>query len=331
MLDYLNELVDAKWPVWWQEPAPRLNWVLLTNGGSALHDNVVFLGIPVGQREPVLVAKACRWPDHNGTIRHEYRQLSAVWKQLGDKAQNSIPRPLHLGQVGQDAVLVTDFFSGEEMTDSLRGWAKRPDLLAAAFQKLAGWLRAFHEQTAVSITDNCSPFPHYANLFCDMFSLTTAEQTAIARLVSEREAWQQKATKQILQHGDFWPGNIILRGQSQEIALIDWQFSRWTTNASHDLYFLLLASAIAMVQHPSLAVRGRQVAAQLQQWEASWLPDYLDAYGQPAEYTRLEARSGFLSCCVEAAARPMATFGIQQDDASLWRTIFGELVQSLSS
>lgn len=330
MIDYLNELVAAEWHAWWAEPAPSLNWVLLTNGGSALHDNVIFLGVPLGQREPALVAKTCRWPAHNGTIRQEFEQLTAVWQHLDQRASGVIPRPLHLGQVGQDLVLVTDYFTGQEMTEALQRWAgqaNEAELLGAAFQNVARWLGWFHRQTAVSRTaDLCCPFSHYADIFREMFELNAREQAALTDLVAQKEAAQAKASQQILQHSDFWPGNIILRPTDERIALIDWQFSRWTTDASYDLYFLPLASGVALVRGADPVDRAQRIGQRMRQWQQTWLPDYFGNYGQPTGYTLLSPEAGFCACCVEAASRPMATFGVEQDDALLWRQIFAELI-----
>ncbi|MEM7119299.1 MAG: aminoglycoside phosphotransferase family protein [Chloroflexota bacterium] len=341
MIDYLNNLVATEWQTWWPawraKPQPTLNWVMLTNGGSALHDNVVFLGVPLGARAPILVAKTCRWPAHNETIRQEFQQLTAVWQQLGKNAQDQIPRPLHLGEAGQHAILVTDYFTGQEMTGLLRRWVgdvNETFLFETAFQRVARWLRGLHEQTAVkpatqhvaNACANCDPFSHYADLFSEMFALNPNEQACLNELVNKKAASEQNASQQILQHGDFWPGNILLRPPNDQLALIDWQFSRWTYNASYDLYFLPLASGVALVRHPETAVRAQKIVQQLRHWQQTWLPTYFDTYGQPTDYALLPPKAGFLTCCIEAAARPMDTFGVQQDDAPLWRAIFGELL-----
>lgn len=326
MIDYLNTVVGNQWHTWYSAKPPALDWLLLTNGGTALHDNVVFLGTPKGQRQPLLVAKACRWPEYSQTISHEFGQLTAVWQQLGDQAIGRIPRPLHLGQNGADHVLLTDFFAGSVFTNRLRVAANNLPTLTQLLQRAAVWLRLLHEQTARPRTADLQlRHEPYAKRFATLFPLQQQEQVALREVETAVSDHTTTAATQLIQHGDYWPGNILLRADDDQLALIDWQFSAWTTDPSFDLYFLLLATAVALAGSGTPEQRGQRAAQQLNSWAQTLIPAYLTAYGQPMLYSLLPPRLGFLWACVTAAARPVETFGIVQDDAMLWRTIFANL------
>lgn len=325
MIDYLNTVVDNQWHTWYGTKPPALDWLLLTNGGTALHDNVVFLGAPKGQRQPLLVAKACRWPDYSRTIPHEFGQLTAVWQQLGDQAIGRIPRPLHLGQHHADQVLLTDFFAGSLLTQQLRATTD-PAALTQLLQRAAVWLRLLHEQTArPRMADLPMCHSTYAGCFANLFTLDKQEQAALREVETAVSDHTTAATTQLIQHGDFWPGNILLRATDGQLALIDWQFSAWTTDPSFDLYFLPLAAAVALAGSGTPQQRGQRAAQTLASWAQTILPTYLTAYGHPMLYHLLPSHLGFLWACVVAAARPVETFGIVQDDALLWRTLFANL------
>ncbi|MEZ4512095.1 MAG: aminoglycoside phosphotransferase family protein [Chloroflexota bacterium] len=325
MIDYLNDVVANNWRNWYQSTPPVLDWLLLANGGTALHDNVVFLAAPQGQRQPLLVAKACRWPDYS-TIPHEFGQLTAVWQQLGNQAQGRIPRPLHLGQNGADQVLLTDFFPGSVFTSRVQAAVRDIPALTQLLQRAAVWLRLLHEQTARPRTaDLALQHEAYAARFAALFALPKPEQTVLREVETAVSSHTTAATTQIIQHGDFWPGNILLRADNDQLALIDWQFSTWTTDPNFDLYFLLLATAVALAGSGTPQQRGQRAAQRLKSWENSLIPAYLTTYGQPMLYQLLPPRTGFLWACLTAAARPVETFGIIQDDAPLWRTVFAAL------
>lgn len=326
MIDYLNDVVAQNWRNWYPTAVPALEWLLLTNGGTALHDNVVFLGTPKRERQPQLVAKVCRWPGHNQTTAHEFEQLTAVWQQLGSQAPGHIPRPLHFGQRGADHLLLTDYFTGSTLTNRLRAAADSMGKMVTLLQQAASWLRLLHERTARPRTAHLplshTPYPHR---FAALFVLQALEHAALQEVATAVSTHTAAATTQLVQHGDFWPGNILLRADGQ-LAFIDWQFSTWTTDPNFDLYFLPLATAVSLSGSGSPEQRGQRVAQQLASWHHTLIPQYLAAYGRPTSYQLLPPRTGFMWACVTAAARPVETFGIMQDDAPLWRTVFAALV-----
>jgi hypothetical protein len=65
------------------------------------------------------------------------------------------------------------------------------------------------------------------------------------------------------------------------------------------------------------------------EWETSILPSYLATYRDLVTCALLPSRAGMLACCVEMAARPMLTFGIQDTDSLFWKSLFTELRKQL--
>ena len=64
----------------------------------------------------------------------------------------------------------------------------------------------------------------------------------------------------------------------------------------------------------------------LLQWRPKIIPDYLEAFGKPDQYTLMPARYGMLCCCVEKAVRASMYLGFDQVNDLIWRLLFAELV-----
>lgn len=104
----------------------------------------------------------------------------------------------------------------------------------------------------------------------------------------------------------------------------NWQFSRWSLDASPDVYLFILACSLKAASYgppntlwtqPTFEQPGKRLPC----------PNILKTYGAAADYALLPPRAGMLACCVEMATRPTHTFGVQQEDSLLWRTLFTKL------
>lgn len=330
MIDYLNGIIRATWQQWpaglIEEPS-SIQWVLVSHGQNGWHDNVLLFGLPAGRSRPALVAKVCRSPAYNWTLRAEHAHLVDLWEILGPEAEGRLPRPLALAERGADLALLMDFCPGRKLLGAARGlWAEQPAVYAL-FVEAAGWLRHLHSRTASPdrAAEPASDFGPKAAAFESLFDLTPDEARELERLRGLVSATGQAAGACICLQGDFWPGNVIQRTAAPGLTLVDWQFSRWSGDASQDVYLFPLAGAVEAAAVAPPEGRARAAAGVLWGWQSSLLPAYLEAYGPPGRYSLLPAREGMLACCVEMATRPYLAFGVRQADGLLWRTLFAEL------
>ena len=160
-----------------------------------------------------------------------------------------------------------------------------------------------------------------------MYSLTEYEKQILSNLEDEVKALQEKAIYKVLIQGDFWHGNILRNTENRNLMIIDWQYSRWSIDASLDLYLLLLAGALAASNSEEDPYKKARLAfITLLAWKKDIIPAYLMAFGLPETYQILPLRSGMLRCCIEKAVRASIDIGVDQQADIVWFYFFKELI-----
>lgn len=323
-VDGLTEAALSRAGRAWKQP---LRWVLLSNGGADLNDNVIFLGFERGAREPSLAAKVPRLPSNGRLTRMEYERHLEIWNLLGADAARRLPEPLALVEIGGQAALLISWAPGEGLLHSPRRglWRDSPRLLALA-REAARSLREVHDRASKPLEAGervPSDLPRKIQAFRELFSPNEDELRLLSELAQVCSS--RAATRKTLIQGDFWHGNLIRGAAHGGLVFIDWQYARWDTDVSLDVYLFLLAGALANVSAAAAEEKARRARELLERWRVRVIPAYLAAYGRPAQASLLPARYGMLLCCVEKATRAALDFGYNQSDAETWRRLFAEL------
>lgn len=306
---------------------PLMRWMLHANGQADWNDNVIFFGFEDGKSFPSLAAKVPRWPGNNRIVRNEYARLSEMWRLLGGEAARRVPEPIALVDVDGHAALILSYAAGHGLTHSVQEGLWRDPLHRQAIVREAGRLLGeLHRRACRPLEETAAPFlfPRMANLFRSLFSLAEEEERLLARL---EQACQISSAQMTLLQGDFWHGNLLRSAAHGGLMLVDWQYARWDSDVSLDVYLFLMAGALACAQGETIAARARRALDLLLQWQAEVLPVYLAAYDRPQGLTLLPPREGMARCCVEKVTRTILDFDALQDDASLWRALFAELAR----
>lgn len=321
---FADELTRIAFP---RPETVRPRWVLHSNGGADWNDNVIFFGFERGKTNPSLAAKIPRLPANNWITQTEYARLVEIWSLLGEDAARRLPRPIVLAEANGQAALVISYVKGRGLIQLSRGGLWRdPARLTELARDAAGVLRSLHERAAQPLAAGGrvpSDLPRKIETFRKLFSPGDTESRWLAEL--ERSVLSQTSTHKTLIQGDFWLGNII-RGEGRgELMLIDWQYARWDSDVSLDVYLFLLAGALINTPADNARAKARGAAQLLRQWRAEIIPAYLAAYGAAETLSLLPAHLGMLQCCVEKATRAVLDFGANQSDAEAWRWLFYEL------
>lgn len=308
-----------------------IHWLLLSNGAADLNDNVIFFGFEGNNNEPSFVAKVPRLPKNERIVKTEYEYLVEVWNRLGNDAAMYVPEPLALFQVDRHPVLVISFLLGEAFLflDKKKIWHNTEDVLSLS-QEVAYSLRQLHDKVSEPLNGNeqvLSGFLLKAETFIRLYKPTEKERQALAELTDRLKSYTASC-KTIIQ-GDVWHGNIIRNAAHGNLMFTDWQYARWSTDVSLDVYLFLMAGAVAITQgsdeeHAKMAVEV------LKQWRLNVFPAYLAAYGMVDCFSLLSAKYGMLLCCVEKAVRAVLDFGYNQSDDLTWRNMFSELVDTFN-
>lgn len=306
-----------------------IHWLLMSNGAADLNDNVIFFGFEGNNNGPSFVAKVPRLPRNERIVKIEYEYLIEVWDRLGNDAAVYVPEPLALFQVGRQPVLVISFLPGETLlySNKKKIWHNTEDVLSLS-QEVAHSLRQLHDKVSAPLKENeqvPSDFLLKVETFIRLYKPTEKEQQTLAELTDRLKSYTT-SYKTIIQ-GDVWHGNIIRNAVHGNLMLTDWQYARWSTDVSLDVYLFLMAGAVAMTQgsdekHANMAI------GVLKKWRSSVFPAYLSAYGVADRLSLLPAKYGMLLCCVEKAVRTVLDFGHNQSDDLTWRNMFSVLVNT---
>lgn len=306
-----------------------LHWVSLANGDADFHDNVIFFGFDPRGSDPVLVAKVPRLVKNGWMLRTEYDHLLELWDCLGTAAANYIPKPYAFPTLQGRPVLMISYVPGESLTrlSPKSFWADSGKVTTLA-REAARTLRDLNRLTErpVQSSDVFELDLHAkADKFRELFPLNVEEDHALRELITVVKETSKTASHKVLIQGDFWHGNMIRDKNYGRLMFVDWQFARWSTDVSLDLYFFLLAGALSATGSGAVEERAKRAFQTLVAWRTEVMPEYFAAYGQPDQYMLLPQKYGMMLCCVEKAVRSALDFGYSHPDDLLWRHLFAEL------
>lgn len=196
------------------DPALRIDkqWVL---GGGQSSDMVAVEGTDGDGATKCLVVRAPRvgaFSTNPDRIAHEYRAL-----ELLADAGVAAPRPVYLDdeQPEGDAArfMVTSFVEGAP--------GLLPDDPAAFAKALAGMLAEIHAVKAdgAGLRDHGGVVQGYFNFPAEGLDPSLDAGRMIDTL---RGAWPPPTARQVLLHGDYWPGNVLWRDGAIS-AVVDWE------------------------------------------------------------------------------------------------------------
>lgn len=328
MIDGITPLIHKHSP---HSYGRDIEWLMLSNGAADINDNVIFFGFEDASPEPAFVAKAPRLPSNAWIVQTEHERLVEIWERLGDEAANYVPKPVVFSSVDGLPVLVISYVRGDGFLYSNRKkfWQK-PARVQMLTRDAAHSLRKLHNKISVPLEDNeqvHSDFFQKIDTFNEFFAPSNEERQTLSELTA-RYLSQTSSYKTIIQ-GDFWHGNIIRNAVQDNLILVDWQYARWSTDVSLDVYLFLLAGALALTKGTD-AERARSTLKVLIQWQQEIIPTYLDTYGTPNNLSLLPFKYGMLLCCVEKSVRTILDFGYNQSGSLAWRYLFSEFVNQPS-
>jgi len=310
--------------------SPPLHWVILSNGAADLHDCIIIFVFEANKTQPALVVKVPRLPEDGLALQLEYDRLVELWKHLGPYAAFRVPEPVAMLTLGAQPAFVVSYIHGESLLRASKHkiWEK-PEMVYSLAIDAAEFLRDIVDRTTTQLQDGenvPTDILQKIEKFREMYHFAEREDQALQGLIKNVESMRRSATHKTLIQGDFWHGNMIRNSRHGKLMLVDWQYSRWSTDVSLDVYLFLLAGALASAPQFPVEERARGAMEVLLQWRPKIIPDYLQAFGKPDQYTLMPARYGTLLCCVEKAVRASMDLGFDQVNDLIWRLLFAELV-----
>jgi aminoglycoside phosphotransferase (APT) family kinase protein len=311
--------------------AASIHWVLLSNGGADLHDSVILFCLVGGQRTPQFVVKVPRLKESQWALQAEYDSLKILWDLLGESAAFRLPRPVALVKFEDQPALIISHVSGENLLRaSNRAFWMDGDNARALFVDAAASLREIFDASLTPLDVGefaASDFSQKAAKFKELYPLGPQQLQMVEGLLARLAANAAEAKHKVFIQGDFWHGNIIRGQEHGQLMFVDWQYARWTTDVSLDVFLFLLAAALAAATNASPEKKAASAVDVLLTWKLDVIPAYLDVFRAASQYSMLPTRDGMLLCCIEKAVRAGMDFGHAQRDDVIWWWIFDALTK----
>ena len=309
-----------------------LKWLTMSSGDTSFHDNVLLFCFLEKKPEPSLVVKACRLPENGWMLKKEFNHLKTLRGLLKAEAVNFVPRPIAFMTIGNQPLLIMEYLQGDDFQNLNRKnyWhcqSNVKNLLCNA----AVTIRRLHNLTAQIIIPGeiiDSDFPNKSKIFLQMFDPDQQEVKIVKELVQYVNYRNYNAKAKFMLQGDYWHGNLIGSRDNNRYSIVDWQFARWTTDASFDIYLFPMGAAIKASSGNNVTERAAHVVQILHVWFKDIFPTYIASYGAMVKDRILPIDEGMLLSCIEKAARSISDFGHRHKDDNLWIAIFRELVKN---
>jgi len=217
----------------------RLSSLVLTPRFRASR-HVVFLIIPEGQSDPVLVAKVSRLAGRSASLDQEAAILKSV-QALRPGGFDSIPRVIAYEEYGGHPILVETAIVGRAMDPA----AVRRDC-ARCCQAVIDWLVDVQQpQDGQAEKGHFERFTTGLRHFTDRFPLSAEEEQTLDRTWALVGLLRDSPLPWVLEHGDLGHPNLILR-KAGGLGVVDWELAMPDGLPACDLFFFLAYAAFAL-------------------------------------------------------------------------------------
>jgi aminoglycoside phosphotransferase (APT) family kinase protein len=191
---------------------------------------------------PLAVIKIPKFANQNQATENGHHALSTV-RHLDSTIASSVPEPLLLLSWHDSSVAVETLITGNSLSRIFDTWLAPLSAKIAGLRDAARWLRNFHRRTLVSRVpwdagESCRWLTTPVEAYCRIFGATEHERALFARAHDYAAAIRPIHLPIVGQHRDFRPVNV-LRGESGQIAVVDWEGYR-TGPAFCDLFHFLM-------------------------------------------------------------------------------------------
>jgi aminoglycoside phosphotransferase (APT) family kinase protein len=219
---------------------------------------VTMLLFAPGENRPGYVAKVPTTDVAVRSVQSEAGRLARLGhRDLGPLAQ-TVPRIVSIAEHRGRPVLVTTALTGQIMLAAYHTWrhTARPAAVRADYRAAGQWLAQLQSRTARGRADLADALGSAAGELARRFAGEQGLSGDLRELAALHGRLAGHQVPQVVVHGDFWPGNLLLDG-GQVRGVIDWECSRQDGPPSRDLARFMISYSLYLDRHTR---PGRQVA-----------------------------------------------------------------------
>lgn len=208
--------------------------------------------------QPRYVAKVPTTAQAEQSVLREAAVLADVGRCDLGPAGATVPRLVTVAEHHGRPVLVTTALPGQTMLAAYHSWrhTARPATVRADLAAAGQWLAVVQDQTAAADCGLAEPVDEAAAVIARRFGGEPGLAADLDRLAGLRGRLAGLRAPQVVMHGDFWPGNLLL-ADGRVRGVIDWEGGRLAGPPTRDLARFVLAYAFYLDRHTR---PGRRVA-----------------------------------------------------------------------
>jgi aminoglycoside phosphotransferase (APT) family kinase protein len=203
-----------------------------------------------GEDEPGYAAKVPTTAVAAQRVQHEARTLASIDRRGLGTLSETIPGVAEVVEHRGWPVLVTTALPGRVMLASYHRWrhTARPLSVKADFDAAGCWLAELHRHASTGETNLAGMIDGVTAEITRRFGddSVTAEDVEYLFALHARLGGQRVGRG--LVHGDFWPGNLLIR-DGQVSGVIDWENSRRDGHLTRDLARFVIAYSLYLDRH----------------------------------------------------------------------------------
>jgi aminoglycoside phosphotransferase (APT) family kinase protein len=205
--------------------------------------HVVFLVLPKGQPDPVLVAKVPRLAGASASIEREVANLRAV-QALRAGGFDSIPRVIAFEEYCGRPILVETALVGRSMDPATVRHQR-----AGCCDAVVGWLADVQQPARAPADVETSWFERLIarplRFFAESFPLSDEDAQLLERTWALIAPLRDSALPLVVEHGDLSNPNIMLM-KNGDLGVVDWELAEPYGLPTNDLFFFLTYAAFAV-------------------------------------------------------------------------------------
>lgn len=235
--------------------------------------HVVFLLLPPGESDPVLVAKVPRLAGASASIAREAENLRAVQRRL-PAGSDSVPHLIAFDVCGDRHILVETALVGEPMDRHMI--RRTPDACCSA---VVDWLTTLQVPSRMILPDWFEQLVEEPlRRFETTFPLSDVETELLHQTRELTMPLRGIILPAVILHGDLSHPNILLLGNGH-VGVVDWELAKPAGLPASDLFFFLTYAAFA--RHDASSEREYLEAFRAAFFEPNaWARAYVLAYAE---------------------------------------------------
>lgn len=253
MILKLQKIIFENASEWLRKPSIKnINFVKIA-GHSTVGNRTILIGFINDESQPSVTVKISRNNFGNQEIKNEHNHLITIHEKFPELS--GIPIPLYISCDDNLVFSIESAMVGKLMGNMRSEWlsskitSRMEKRIRSDFELAVSWLVDFNRATIQHISGSAQSLNSIYQLsFPSTFPDNIKNSVNVA--IETTDAYFDKYFSSdqlplILEHGDFWAGNIIKRGQT--IGVIDWVDASENILPFYDLSYFIISYTLGFL------------------------------------------------------------------------------------